>query len=282
MTRRALHLGGAGHVLISTDVHGNEDDLDAAQRRWEALRAADPDARWVILGDLVHGPSEDYRQREPGLYGWPDASVALIERLWTLLQRHPEHVFFVMGNHDAAHVGGRPVRKFYEDEAAHLESKMTPAQHAMWQVILLDHALLAVSTSCGVLLTHGAPDEALSSLALLDAIAFPLDARTPQPHRDALEGVLYAYGQRQEVVARLLERLSAEDARLEGRPLRVVIHGHDRDPAGFFTEGDNQVCPVIFGAPREARRCVVLRLDEYYEDAQAVCARALLCLHGAA
>ena len=39
----------------------------------------------------------------------------------------------------------------------------------------------------------------------------------------------------------------------------MVIHGHDRDEAGFFVEGGNQLCPVLFGAPRGARR--YLRLD---------------------
>jgi hypothetical protein len=38
-----------------------------------------------------------------------------------------------------------------------------------------------------------------------------------------------------------------------------VAHGHDRDEAGSFTEGGNQVCPVLFGAPRGNKR--YLRLD---------------------
>ncbi len=43
-----------------------------------------------------------------------------------------------------------------------------------------------------------------------------------------------------------------------------MIHGHDRDEEGWFTEGGNQLCPVLFGAPRQNKRFVVLDLSGHY------------------
>ena len=55
-----------------------------------------------------------------------------------------------------------------------------------------------------------------------------------------------------------------------GFPLRAVIHGHDRDTAGFFHEGETQLCPVLFGAPRAEKRYVRLDLAARYESALAI------------
>ncbi len=49
-----------------------------------------------------------------------------------------------------------------------------------------------------------------------------------------------------------------------------MIHGHDRDACGWFTEGGNQLCPVIFGAPRSQKRYVRLDLAARYPDAAAL------------
>ena len=42
-------------------------------------------------------------------------------------------------------------------------------------------------------------------------------------------------------------------------------HGHDRDSNGWFVENGNQLCPVIFGAPRENKRYVLLDLSRRYQ-----------------
>jgi hypothetical protein len=62
----------------------------------------------------------------------------------------------------------------------------------------------------------------------------------------------------------------ASVSRHGGWDLRVVIHGHDRDEAGFFYEGTTQLCPVIFGAPRAEKRYVVLDLGARYEAAASL------------
>ena len=63
----------------------------------------------------------------------------------------------------------------------------------------------------------------------------------------------------------MLAKLSTPEARLT-----VVIQGHDRDESGWFTEGGNQLCPVIFGAPRANKRYVQIDLTARYPDVHAL------------
>ena len=53
-------------------------------------------------------------------------------------------------------------------------------------------------------------------------------------------------------------------------PLSVVIHGHDRDDSGYFYEGSHQLCPCLFGAPRQHKRYVLLDLSARYQSAQQI------------
>ena len=253
MTRRHLILPDVGPLLVSTDLHGNLADLERLAAHFEALG---PHAQWLVLGDLVHGPDLVTAKEKPELYGFTDRSPELIDRLWHLRREHPGRVHFVLGNHDAGHLGFRHTSKFHPDEVAALEKRLSPEQSRRLDALLTD-ALLAVAAPCGLLFTHGSPGEALTSLRELDG---ELPPKEPA-RRDAINELLWCYGQRGEVTARVLTRLSAE----VGFPLHVVVHGHDRDESGWFVEGDNQVQPVIFGAPDANKRYLELDLAARYE-----------------
>src|SRR5262249_39037200 len=124
---------------------------------------------------------------------------------------------------------------------------------------LFEPALLAVLAPCGVLMAHGSPGDDLRDLADLDAVTFP----DSDPYRRRLlDSFLTSYGQQTEGSARLL----ATAARGAGVGLSLVIHGHDRDEAGYFTENGNQVCPVLFGAPRPNKRYLLLDLAARYRE----------------
>lgn len=258
---RVLRLPPRGRCLVSTDLHGDLEAFCALRDRFAALLRDHPESHWVQLGDWVHGPDDDTRTYEPRLYGYPDRSWDVLEALWEAQSRWPGRVHGVLGNHDMAHLGGRRTRKFHPDEAAFLEASLSPAQRDTLRA-RLGAMLLAVVTPCGPLLTHGAPDRRVLSLAQLDRM--PLPPATADDQR-ALDSVLWSYGQAPDEMSALLARLSAE-----GTPLTFVLHGHDKDEAGWFAEGDNQGCPVIFGAPRAARRCVVLDLEGSYPDVRAL------------
>ncbi len=261
MTKRHLHLSGGGTLLVNTDLHGNGDDFRALEAIFRTLHRREPEAHWALLGDLVHAPSPEYRAREPELYDYPDESTFIVERVITLRREFPGRVHFVLGNHDYAHIGGMRTSKFYPDEAAHLESSMSGAQIAAMHA-LFGEALLAISTGCGVFLSHGSPNATLENLADLDDIEIQPGERS-RYHSDVLSSLLFAYGQPGPVTARLLEQLSPglpEDS----APLTVVVHGHDRSEDGWFIEGDNQLCPVIFGALAGEKRYLLLDLGAEY------------------
>lgn len=260
MVRRTAILPARGALLVSTDLHGSWHDFAALRARFLALRAAEPTTYWAILGDTVHGPSDAARARRPDLYDYPDMSAEIVAAILELQREHPGRIHYVLGNHDHAHVGGPRTAKFYPDEAAALESRCSPAQIADLRA-LFEPALLAVAAPCGVLLSHGSPDDRLHHFSDLDDVR--LQPRDNDPyHRHLLATFLGSYGQRDEVSARLLARVSATAV-----PVSLVIHGHDRDEEGFFAGGERQACPVIFGAARAQRRYVLLDLSAHYNSA---------------
>jgi len=266
---RHLRLPGRGVAVVNTDVHGNGGDF----RRLEGIfreRVAEhgTHAHWVILGDVVHGPSAEARGHASQLYDYADESRIIVARIVELRQEFPAQVHFVLGNHDYAHVGGMRTSKFYPDEAAALEATMTSSEVERMHA-LFGGACLAVSSECGVLMTHGSPDATLQALADLNDIDIPRKADSAY-HDRILRGILFAYGQRRETTEKLLGQLNGVGSGPGLRPLRVVLHGHDRAENGIFREGGNQVCPVIFGARQHEKRYVELDLSAHYDSADAL------------
>lgn len=255
MTCRHRILGRDGVLLVNTDLHGNEEDFAALERIFHAERAANVDVDWVILGDIVHAPNEDARRSEPALYDFDDGSLAVARRIAELQRAHPERVHFVLGNHDFGHIGGPHPSKFHGDEVTALEAKLSEDERTFLHDFL-DRALLLIAAPCGVLLTHGSPSALVTSLDMFDGD----DWRTKS---DALRSLLCSYGQPRAVTEAMLAQVSTREL-----DLRVVVHGHDRSEDGFFYEGNNQVCPCIFGAPREAKRYVRLDLSARYTRAE--------------
>ena len=84
---RTLRLPSQGTLIVSTDLHGNREDLERLVDIFERTLRVDPDTRWLILGDLVHGPDDDAGRRHPELYDYPDESPALVTRLVALQAR---------------------------------------------------------------------------------------------------------------------------------------------------------------------------------------------------
>jgi hypothetical protein len=255
MTRRHTLLPDRGRALVSTDVHGNLDDFLALRRAFEVMEG---EAHWVILGDVVHAPDERARRSEPLLYDYQDGSMRIVEQILELEKLYPGRIHFVLGNHDHGHVGGPHTHKFHRDEVAHLESTLTEGEKEVMRG-LFSRALLAVAAPCGVLLSHGSPDATLQRLEDLDRIK-DLGAPGDPYLRAALASFLLFYGQPDATCERFLENMSKSS----GLDLRVVVHGHDRTESGFFVEGNWQLCLCIFGAPREAKRYLVLDLAARY------------------
>jgi predicted phosphodiesterase len=258
--RRHVVLPARGVLMVSTDVHGNLADVE----RLRAIFDAEREAHWVILGDVVHGPDAVARASHPEWYGYADESMAVVDAILAAVAAAPGRVHFVLGNHDHGHVGGPHPAKFYADEVAELEEGSSAAQRERLRG-LFSRALLAAAAPCGVLMTHGAPDASFERLEDRDDAPLEIADMTAAQAR-MLRALLTSYGQPPEVCDAMLKQVS----RSSGLDLRVVVHGHDRDEAGFFREGGNQVCPVIFGAARVAKRYVRLDLGARYESADAL------------
>jgi len=192
------------------------------------------------------------------------ADILRLEEIFAEEAAAPGRVHFVLGNHDHGHVGGPHTAKFHADEVAALESGLSEAQRGRLRG-RFERAMLAAAAPCGVLMTHGSPDSTLSRLEDLDAVPLELKAMSLAQTR-MLRALLTSYGQPKEECRAMLENVS----RTSGLDLRVVVHGHDRDELGFFREGGNQVCPVIFGAARPDKRYVRLDLGARYDDADAL------------
>ncbi|MBS2015502.1 MAG: metallophosphoesterase [Deltaproteobacteria bacterium] len=262
--RRHLVLPARGTLLVSTDVHGNAEDIARLADVFLEERSREPETHWVVLGDIVHAPSAEARTDRPELYDFDDGTMAIVDRLLELQKAHAGHVHFVLGNHDHGHVGGPHTHKFHDDEVNALENALSPAERTRLRE-LLEPALLAIAAPCGVLMTHGAPDATLEDLRALDDVPLDVAAMT-SAQRATMRALLTAYGQTDPVASTMLANVS----RGLGFELRVVVHGHDRDERGFFHEGVHQVCPCIFGAPRAQKRFVRLDLGARYENGQAL------------
>ena len=65
--RRYAVLPGWGTLLVSTDLHGNGEDVRALRDIVLRRSSDDPDTHWVILGDLVHAPDASARAQNPPL-----------------------------------------------------------------------------------------------------------------------------------------------------------------------------------------------------------------------
>lgn len=262
--KRHVVLPTRGTLLVNTDVHGNLGDFAAMEAIFHAERERDPETHWVILGDVVHAPDDSARSSDAALYGYADGSMEIVDRILALEQRFPGHVHFVLGNHDHGHVGGPHTQKFYGDEVEALESTLSHAQRTRLRG-LFERAMLAAVAPCGVLMTHGSPDTSLMRLEDLDDAPLELSAMSPAQAR-MLRSLLTSYGQPDAVCVEMLGNVS----RACGLTLGVVLHGHDRDEKGFFIEGEHQVCPVIFGAPRGKKRYVRLDLASRYDRAASL------------
>ena len=89
---------------MSTDLHGNGEDFRRLEDIFVRELDRDPQAQWLILGDIVHGPDFKTAHEIPELYGYWDESAWIIQRILQLKSAYPTQVHLVLGNHDYAHI----------------------------------------------------------------------------------------------------------------------------------------------------------------------------------
>lgn len=242
--------GTRGPILVSADLHGNLADFERLRALFLASDARGEDPMWISVGDWVHGPPDsgarrDVRDRygEP-LYAYRDDTPAILTGLFALMDRYPDRVLSICGNHEHAHIGGRLTQKFHRNEAAHLESQMAPdavtelrRRFASWPVVIRIAA-------CGIALTHGAPIPA--SVAEFERTRFRRDDGAAN---DVLHSAMARYGFCRGEDRELLARLSEP-----GCELSVLVHGHDREEEGYFPTGEAALLLCTSFGARQARK----------------------------
>ena len=235
---RVIDLPARGTLLAATDIQGNLRDFDRLAELFEAEEARGEGACLVVTGDLIHGPElapTDWPEQLGSFY--EGASAAVLEHAERLQRRHPERVFYLLGNHEHAHVGGPIVGKFFTDEALRLEQILGSERTAWLRAWLLTWPLVAVAARAQICLLHGAPHAAIESRddiesASLDALR-ELD---PQelPSQSVLGAILWARSATQARARAFLRAL--------GPSLSTAVHGHDVVRGGYAIEDPSQLC----------------------------------------
>lgn len=264
MPPRHRILPNHGTLLVSTDFHGNGNDFRRMRQLFETHLANNPNTHWAILGDLVHAPDPLSRRDNPRLYDFGDESWEIVRGVAELHRQYPKRLHLVLGNHDHGHVGGPHPRKFYWDEAEHLERSLNQQQLTVLRN-LFNQALLVLLAPCGVAFAHGVPSDLLHDPAELDTLS--LDVQKNDIRGNALlSTLLRSYAQPGPTTAKML----AQVGEATGLDLSVVVHGHDRDESGWYAEHGNQLQPVMFGAPNDQKRYLRLDLAKKYVGTDSI------------
>lgn len=238
----------AGVALISADVHGNWRDFARLRELFLASEARGEQPLWISVGDWVHGPAAGQRRdindaRGKPLYDYDDETPAITEALFALMDEYPGRVVSLCGNHEWAHIGGRRTRKFHDDEAAHLESRMTEAQVRELRRRFASWPILVRLAPCGVVVSHGAPD--VASTAAFEQLRYT----GPCAGRDLLHSAMSRYGFYGGEDEALLAALSDEQCRYS-----LLLHGHDREEEGYSPSGPAAVLLCTSFGARQARK----------------------------
>ena len=102
-------------MLISADVHGNLEDFARLREIFLASCAAGEQPLWISVGDWVHGPAPERDAITDGegqpLYAYPDETPELLDQYFALMDRYPDQVLSICGNHEHAHIGGMRTRQ---------------------------------------------------------------------------------------------------------------------------------------------------------------------------
>lgn len=240
----------AGAALISSDLHGNLRDFQRLRELFLASEARGETPLWISLGDWVHGPADGQRRditdkHGQPLYNYPDETPQLLEELFALMDRYPDQVMSLCGNHEHAHIGGRRTRKFHEDEAAHLESRLNQHQISQLRRRFASWPVMIRLAPCGVVLSHGAPYPGSAEEFAQIRFSGPRD----RARADLLLSVMSRYGFNPGEDVELLTQLSSVT-----QSYKILLHGHDREEEGFASSGDAALLLCTsFGARQERK-----------------------------
>jgi hypothetical protein len=231
---RVLRLPDHGRLIVCTDLQGCLRDFHRIVEIFDEVHARSGDAHLLFTGDLIHGP-HIAPQDWPDFLGeyYLDASGELIDELAVLMERHPDRVHALVGNHEHGHIGGPHTAKFAADEVALLEHHLGAEASERMRSVLRGFALVAIAP-CGAVFTHGAPAAVVASVTdIEDTRLDGFDRGSPLDVLDTpvLGAILWARSADPEAARAFVQALGGT----------ICIYGHDVIPEGFERIGDEQI-----------------------------------------
>ncbi|MFT3770852.1 MAG: metallophosphoesterase [Minicystis sp.] len=274
--RRVIHLPDRGKLIVATDVQGNVADFDRVAAIYEEAAKGPDGATLVVTGDLVHGPelTEDEWPDYLGSFYHGDSKTVL-EHARALEERHPGRVFYLLGNHEHAHVGGPVVSKFFPDEARRLEDLLGEEGTRRMRSWLRTWPFVAIAKRARLVMMHAAPHARIRSVEDLDRL--PLEGFYDVPLEDmAARGTLGALlWARTTSTERGYEFLRAMDP-----DARVAVYGHDVARGGFAVDREPLLCvSTSFGCFDGDKLYLEWDLSQPAESAREVARKGLRVLH---
>jgi hypothetical protein len=229
---RLVELPDRGRLFVGTDLQGHLADFERLVSVFEEAAKGPGGAVLVLTGDLVHGP-EIPEENWPEYLGshYRADSAALLARAEELAERHPGRVFYLLGNHEHAHIGGPVVSKFFADEAERLERIMGPKRAAQVKRWFRSWPFVAVARRAGLCMLHAAPNAALRSPDELAGAALEPAGALVDP---VLAEILWARTASSE---RARDFLRTFDERLT-----VAVYGHDVVREGWAIDREPLLC----------------------------------------
>ncbi|UQA57381.1 metallophosphoesterase [Polyangium aurulentum] len=274
--RRVALLPERGKLIVATDLQGHVADFERVTAIFEQAARGPDGAVLVITGDLVHGP-------EIPESDWPDYlgsyyrgdSAALLERAMKLQERWPGRVFYLLGNHEHAHVGGPVVAKFFPDEAMRLEELLGDDGTQRMRAWFRTWPFVAVAPKARLVMLHAAPHARIESTNDLERLS--LDGCSgltleEMAARGTLGALLWARSTSAERAWSFLHAIH-DDA-------RVAIYGHDVARSGHSIEREPLLCvSTSFGCFDGDKVYLEWDLSEPALSAEDVARRGLRPLH---
>lgn len=261
---------------MGTDLQGNLDDFMRLEAVFEEAAGGPDGAVLVLTGDLVHGPEipAPHWPEYLGSYFHADSS-GVLERAHRLAQAHPGRVFYLLGNHEHAHVGGPVVSKFFANEALRLERMLGPQRTRLVREWFLSWPLVAVAPRAGIVMSHGAPNAQISSARDLDEVVFDPPGGADGIVDGLLADILWARTASTNRARKFLQAF--------GPDLRVSIYGHDVARAGYAIDREPLLClSTSFGCYDGDKRYLDWDLSQLAESARDAADRGLRKLYPAA
>lgn len=223
----------ADEVMITGDLHGHRENFE------RLTAVADLDRyprRHLVLQEVCHGGPT-----------YPDdggcMSHTLLEDVAALKARYPERVHLLLGNHELAELADYPIQK--NRRLLNLMFRLGVVRTYGSDAQRVREAYFAFLRSCplalrlaqGVFVSHSLPEQLDFRNYDVGFLDRPLDLETPA-EREAVFELVWGRDYRSVNALRFAEMVGA----------RILIHGHQPHPEGYYVPNPIQVILDCCGA----------------------------------